>query len=57
MIMLYIGSGILSLYLIFCFFLTHLVQQIPRRSVHDLPDWGNILISKKFAADGGIIEV
>jgi pimeloyl-ACP methyl ester carboxylesterase len=38
-------------------FLTYLVQQIPRRSVHDPPDWGNILDSKISAADGGFLEV
>ncbi|MGD9065596.1 MAG: alpha/beta hydrolase, partial [Desulfobacterales bacterium] len=54
---LYIGSGILLWYLIFSLFLTYLVQQIPRRSVHDPPDWGNILDSKISAADGGFLEV
>jgi pimeloyl-ACP methyl ester carboxylesterase len=57
MMILYIGSGILLLYLIFSLFLTYLVQQIPRHSVHDPPDWGNILDSKIPAADGGILEV
>ena len=57
MMILYIGSGILLLYLILSLFLTYLVQQIPRHSVHDPPDWGNILDSKIPAADGGILEV
>ncbi len=57
MIILYIGSGILLFYLIFSLFLTYLVQQIPRHSVHDPPDWGNTLDSKIPAADGGILEV
>lgn len=57
MMILYIGSGILLWYLIFSLFLTYLVQQIPRRSVHDPPDWGNILDSKISAADGGFLEV
>ena len=57
MMTLYIGSGILLLYLIFSLFLTYLVQQIPRHSVHDPPDWGNILDSKIPAVDGGILEV
>ena len=43
--------------LIFSLFLTYLVQQIPRHSVHDPPDWGNILDSKIPAADGGNLEV
>ena len=51
MIILYIGSGILLCYLIFSLFLTYLVQQIPRRSVHDPPDWGNTIDSKISAAD------
>ena len=57
MMILSIGSGILLLYLIFSLFLTYLVQQIPRHSVHDPPDWGNILDSKIPSADGGILEV
>jgi len=57
MMTLYIGSGILLLYLIFSLFLTYLVQQIPRHSVHDPPDWGNILDSKIPAVDGGTLEV
>ena len=54
---LYIGSGILLIYLIFSLFLTYLVQQIPRHSVHDPPDWGNILDSKIPDVDGGTLEV
>ena len=57
MMTLYIGSGILLLYLIFSLFITYLVQQIPRHSVHDPPDWGNILDSKIPAVDGGTLEV
>ncbi len=57
MMILYIGSGILLLYLIFSLFLTYLVQQIPRHSVHDPPNWGTILDSKIPAVDGGILEV
>lgn len=57
MIILYIGSGILLLYLIFSLLLTYLVQQTPRHSVHDPPDWGNTLDSNIPVADGGILEV
>ncbi|MEX1326486.1 MAG: hypothetical protein AB1Z29_06775 [Desulfobacterales bacterium] len=46
MMILYIGSGILLLFLVFSLFLTYLVQQIPRQSVHDPPDWGTQLIPK-----------
>jgi len=47
----------LLLYLIFSFFLSCLVQQIPRHSVQDPPDWGNILDAKIPAVDGGILKV
>ena len=57
MMILYIGSGILLLYLIFSLFLTYLVQQIPRHFVHDPPDWGNIRDFKIPAANGGFLEV
>lgn len=45
------------MYLIFSFFLSCLVQQIPRHSVQDPPDWGNILDAKIPAVDGGILKV
>ena len=51
MMILYIGSGILLLFLVFSLFLTYLVQQIPRQLVHDPPDWGNTIDSKISAAD------
>ena len=53
----YIVCGILLLYLIFTLFLTYLVQQIPRKSVVDRPDWGNIHDTKIPAVDGGFLEV
>ncbi len=54
---LYIACGILLLYLLFTLFLTYLVQQIPRHSVEDKPDWGKILDTRIPAVDGGFLEV
>ena len=51
---LYIAGGILLLYLLFTLFLTYLVQQIPRNSVQDRPDWGKILDTKIPSGDGGL---
>ena len=54
---LYMAGGILLLYLLFTLFLTYLVQQIPRHSVRDRPDWGKILDTKIPTEDGGFLEV
>jgi pimeloyl-ACP methyl ester carboxylesterase len=54
---LYITGGILLLYLLITLFLTYLVQQIPRNSVQDTPDWGKILDTKIPTGDGGLLEV
>ena len=54
---LYIGCGVLLMYMLFTLFLTYLVQQIPCRSVQDPPDWGNILDTTISAIGGGFLEV
>ena len=54
---LYILIGILILYLICSLLLTYLVQQLPRKSVQDAPDWGRISDVRIPAVDGGSLEV
>ena len=54
---LYIAGGLLLLYLIITLFFTYLVQQLPRKSVQDEPDWGLISDVKIPAVDGGSLEV
>ena len=44
-------------YLLLTFYLSILVQQIPRRPVKDPPDWGNIEDTFVPAIDGGKLEV
>lgn len=53
----YLACVILLLYMLFTLFLTYLVQQIPRRSVEDKPNWGRIHDTKIPAVDGGFLEV
>ena len=57
MIILYIILGLVFLYLLITLFLTYLVQQIPRRPVNDLPDWGKIINARIPAIDDGSLEV
>ena len=54
---LYLTGGFLLLYLLFTLFLTYLVQQIPRNSVVDSPDWGKVIDTKIPAKNGGFLEV
>jgi len=56
-IILYSIAGILLLYLLFTLFLTYLVQQIPRKPVQDIPDWGRTTDTKIPSIDGGFLEV
>lgn len=46
-----------AFYLAATLVLTYLVQQHPRRPVHDPPDWGTVEDFRVPAADGGSIEV
>jgi len=57
LIFLYILGGILIAYLLFSLILTYLVQQFPRNSVNDRPDWGKIIDIKIPAIDDGFLEV
>lgn len=50
-------AGIFLLYLLFTLFLTYLVQQIPRKPVQDIPDWGRTTDTKIPSIDGGFLEV
>ena len=54
---LFILIGILILYLICSLLLTYLVQQLPRNSVKDEPDWGRISDTKIPTAEGGFLEI
>ena len=53
----YILGVLLLLYLIITLFFTYLVQQLPRNSIEDKPDWGRISDTKIPAIDGGFLEV
>ena len=53
----YSVGGLLLLYLIITLFFTYLVQQLPRKSVRDEPDWGRISDVKIPAVDSGFLEV
>lgn len=56
-VILYSIAGIFLLYLLFTLFLTYLVQQIPRKPVQDIPDWGRTTDTKIPSIDGGFLEV
>ena len=57
-IMLYtIITGCIATYIIISLFLTYLVHRIPRKPVHDPPDWGRVSDARIPTADGGYIEV
>jgi len=57
MIILYILSSTLLVYLIFTLFLTYLVQQIPRHPVEDRPDWGRLTDTRIPTVEGRSLEV
>jgi pimeloyl-ACP methyl ester carboxylesterase len=53
----YLLGGLIGLYLIFTLICTYLVQQLPRKSVNDPPDWGAVTDTTIPAIDGGFLEV
>jgi pimeloyl-ACP methyl ester carboxylesterase len=53
----YSVGGLIGLYLLLSLIFTYLVQQLPRKSVTDPPDWGRIIDTKIPAIDGGVLEV
>jgi len=55
-ILIYGVVGIVLAYLLLSLFFTYLVQQLPRKPVRDLPDWGDLLDTKVPAVDGGFLE-
>ncbi|UCF90957.1 MAG: alpha/beta hydrolase [Desulfobacterales bacterium] len=55
--LLYFVAGAFAIYLLLSLVFTYLVHQIPRRTVHDQPDWGQILDTKIPAIDGGFLEI
>lgn len=48
---------LLALYLLFTLLATYVVHQVPRRPVHDRPDWGKTIDTRIPAAGGGMLEV
>ncbi len=48
--------GAALIYILLTLFLAYLLHQIPRRPVHDIPDWGQVTDLRIPAADGGEIE-
>ena len=55
--MLYIIVGGCISYLLLTLYFTYLVHQLPRKPVHDTPDWGKVLDTRIPAKDGGSLEV
>ncbi len=53
----YLLGGLVALYLLLTLVCTYLVQQLPRKPVSDLPDWGRVDDTKIAAIDGGMLEV
>ena len=44
-------------YLLLTLYFTYLVHQLPRKPVHETPDWGEVLDTRIPAKDGGSLEV
>jgi pimeloyl-ACP methyl ester carboxylesterase len=57
MMILYILVGIALFYLVFTLFLTYIVQQVPRRSVKDQPDWGHVIDTRIPTIEGKFLEI
>jgi uncharacterized protein len=57
MTILYILTGLILFYLLFTLFLTYLVQQLPRKPVKEMPDWGRVIDTTIPALDGNSLEV
>ena len=55
--MLYIIVGGCVSYLLVTLYFTYLVHQLPRKPVHEIPDWGKVLDTRIPAKDGGSLEV
>ena len=55
--MLYIIVGGCISYLLLTLYFTYLVHQLPRKPVHETPDWGEVLDTRIPAKDGGSLEV
>jgi len=53
----YFLLGLVLFYLLLTLVLTFAVQQYPRKSVNDKPDWGHVLDTTIPALDGGSLEV
>lgn len=53
----YFLGGLIGLYLLLSLIFTYLVQELPRKPVTDLPDWGRINDIQIPAIDGGVLEV
>lgn len=57
LVILYSVCGLFLFYLLLTLYLTYLVQQIPRKPVQDIPDWGRTTDTKIPSIDGGFLEV
>lgn len=55
--MLYIIVGGCISYLLMTLYFTYLVHQLPRKPVHETPDWGKVLDTRIPAKDGCSLEV
>ena len=56
-VILYSVCGLFLFYLLLTLYLTYLVQQLPRKPVQDIPDWGRTTDTKIPSIDGGFLEV
>jgi len=55
--LLYIIVGGCVSYLLLTLYFTYLVHQLPRKPVHEIPDWGKVLDTRIPAKDGCSLEV
>jgi pimeloyl-ACP methyl ester carboxylesterase len=57
MTLIYIIIAGCIIYLLLTLYFTYLVHQLPRKPVHNIPDWGNVVDTRISAKDGGSLEV
>lgn len=50
-------GGCAVFYVLLSLYFTYLVHQVPRRPVHELPEWGKLTDTRIPARDGGSLEV
>jgi uncharacterized protein len=55
--LLFIIIGGFAGYLLLTLYFTYLVHQVPRKPVHETPDWGTVFDTRIPAQDGGSLEV